>query len=311
MEYRTPEGLRVGIVTCCDQAYFPLAEELVRSIRRFPESAGIPIQILGCGLGDEQKRSAEALGCGVADARWDFPHAWLNDRPVYRRARTVPPFLREYFPDIDLYVWIDADAWVSHWSGVAMTIEAARDGCLSIAPDIDRCYAPVIGGFRARWVFDRPVTPTPSWIYKNSRKILAPKEARRIAFLPALNTGVWGLRADAPHWDRWKVYMKRFLDRRKLVGDQISINIAVYLDDLPVHKLPATCNWLASHCMPMWDDAVGQFVEPFLPHMPIGVIHLASLDAVRDGRRVTAEVPVRGRSGTVTKTLRYQTEERP
>ena len=45
------------IVSLADSNYFELLNELVDSIKRFPESKDIAICILDAGLSDEQKKS--------------------------------------------------------------------------------------------------------------------------------------------------------------------------------------------------------------------------------------------------------------
>jgi hypothetical protein len=42
---------------------------------------------------------------------------------------------------------------------------------------------------------------------------------------------------------------------------------------LPAHFLPARCNWICHHAAPRWDEALGLFTEPLLPHAPLGIVH--------------------------------------
>ena len=59
-------------------------------------------------------------------------------------------------------------------------------------------------------------------------------------------------------------------------GSGLAINIAVYDRNAEVEFLPLTCNWIASNVLPKYDEEKKSFVEPFLPHNKIGIMHLAA-----------------------------------
>ncbi len=54
------------------------------------------------------------------------------------------------------------------------------------------------------------------------------------------------------------------------------MNIAVYDKDVEVEFLPLYCNWIASNVLPKYDQDNDSFVEPYLPHNKIGIMHLAA-----------------------------------
>ena len=43
-----------------------------------------------------------------------------------------------------------------------------------------------------------------------------------------------------------------------------------------VEFLPLSCNWIASNVLPKFDIDKKTFVEPYLPHNKIGIMHLAA-----------------------------------
>ena len=54
------------------------------------------------------------------------------------------------------------------------------------------------------------------------------------------------------------------------------MNVAIYARG-PFHQteiLPAWCNWACHYALPKWDEDAGLLVEPYLPHTPIGIMHL-------------------------------------
>ena len=62
--------------------------------------------------------------------------------------------------------------------------------------------------------------------------------------------------------------------------------MAVYIDNLETEFLPLNFNWITSNLLPKYDESNDTFVEPYLPHHPIGLIHLAGLDDVRNDKKV-------------------------
>ena len=53
------------------------------------------------------------------------------------------------------------------------------------------------------------------------------------------------------------------------------MNITVYVNNLDVEILPAYCNWTLVDKM-KFDIKNNTFVEPYLPHNQIGIMHLAA-----------------------------------
>ena len=70
--------------------------------------------------------------------------------------------------------------------------------------------------------------------------------------------------------------------------DQIALNVIVYTNNLfyRTELLPAWCNWTCHHGLPAWDPIQNSLVEPYLPHHPIGIVHLIHLKAKCDPARL-------------------------
>ena len=87
-------------------------------------------------------------------------------------------------------------------------------------------------------------------------------------------------------------------------SEQIAMNITIYNDKQEVEILPAYCNWtLVDHLK--FDMNKNTFVEPYLPHHEIGIVHLAGKDnKKRFDKNYLAEIPtINGKK--VKKSLRY------
>lgn len=299
-------GNKVCIVSFSDQKFAHLLKEMVLSVRRFPQSRAVDIAIFNNGMSEDDLHFFRSQVTHIADAQWNFPHAFLRLRSRWRMARTNAPFMREYFPGYDTYVWIDADAWVADWGAIDMAVEWASDGSLAIAPEADRCYDDYLYGLKVRWLLDRPLYAT-SFLYRNAVASVGRRKAREVFRRTTLNAGFMALRADAPHWQAWQKYMRMALDRGHLKGDQIPLNLSVYLDGLPVNRLPARCNWLVNCALPAWDAVAGRYVEPCRPHEPIGIIHLCGNPRLRAPAPVAIDIAtVNG--GVTRKTLRFEAD---
>jgi hypothetical protein len=89
-----------------------------------------------------------------------------------------------------------------------------------------------------------------------------------------INAGVFALQRQSPAWSIWARALEDGLRRSSALIDQLALNVAVYQRGLRHHPLPARCNWPAHHATPAWDADRRLFVEPHLPHAPIGILHL-------------------------------------
>jgi hypothetical protein len=82
--------------------------------------------------------------------------------------------------------------------------------------------------------------------------------------------------------------------------EQTALNYAVFAERLPAELLPAYCNWMPGDAAPAFDPERGLFVEPFVPHEPIGVMHLAGPEQ-KSGRLRLKQLG----GGEVEASLRY------
>ena len=101
--------------------------------------------------------------------------------------------------------------------------------------------------------------------------------ARKIAFSPHINIGVFSLEKKSSCWNVWQEILKKALASGQIFGSEgLAINIAVYDKNVDVEFLPLYCNWIASNILPKYDLETKTFVEPYLPHNKIGIMHLAA-----------------------------------
>ena len=99
--------------------------------------------------------------------------------------------------------------------------------------------------------------------------------ARKIAFAPHINIGVFSLEHNSPGWNSWQKNLQQTLKSGKIFGSEgLAINMSVYIDNIDTEFLPLNCNWIASNLLPKYDENLQTFVEPYLPNYKIGIMHL-------------------------------------
>ncbi|MDR3425380.1 MAG: hypothetical protein P4M13_09990 [Alphaproteobacteria bacterium] len=261
------------VITAANDPYLPLALGLLRSLRAHKFSLPFAIGVLDVGLGDSAKAQVAALGAVIVPARVDIDYPgrveWERQMPGFR-AMTARPFLRDYFPGYDVYMWMDADAWAQTPEAVDVMLDGAEaEDALFIASEIDRDYRPY-------FLSSQPWDYHLKWYRANF-----PAETVAAIFpRPMLSDAVFALRATSKVWAAWaEVYavcLQRVekMTRQQFMGDQLSLNIAVYTQGFPLRIMPAEFNWLSLYALPMIDADTGLFVRPTPPRTVISVMHL-------------------------------------
>ena len=263
------------IVSLADSNYFELLDELVNSIKRFEKSKDTAICILDAGLSAEQKEILSKKVDEIKPAEWDI------DVPAIKvlgkewlKSQVSRAFLPKYFPNYEKYLWIDCDAWVNDWSSVELYFEACNNGKLGITQTLGPGYKIMS---KVNWLFGK-VAIIKSQNFKHAIKSkIGIAKARKLAFAPHINIGVFSLEKNSPGWSSWQKNLEQTLKSGNIFGSEgLAINMSVYIDNLETEFLPLGCNWIASNLLPKFDETLNTFVEPYLPNYKIGIMHLAA-----------------------------------
>lgn len=264
MDQPTP---RTIIITAGDSKVMPAMKGLFRSILAFPQHREVELGCMDVGLADADRQWLADHGVELA-----VPTTHLGVPPErlkpYERAFVARPFLRDYFPGRDVYIWIDSDVWLQGW----WVIEAYRQGALdtgfAITHERERAYH-----FQG-WLL--------AWFAKHFILGYGVLDGTYLFSRPHLNAGLFAMRADSPQWDLWRQHYQQAWERTSIFNphDQFSINRMVYGGVLEKPKaeatiLPPRYNWIIDRGPPMWNDDEDALCEPYAPYRPIGAIHLA------------------------------------
>ncbi|GET42079.1 glycosyltransferase [Microseira wollei] len=257
------------IITAANADYFELVQGTILSIREKTQGANAIIGFFDLGCTPEQLEWLQGKVNIIKQPDWEFNFPGKDEATVHFKGLLARPFLRKYFPNFDIYLWIDADAWVQDWKAIDLFVQGAKRGGLAIVPEIDRGSEIQYGGLRKFWW---------QWVYNKYQEAFGEEVAENLYSYPVLNAGVFALHKDAPHWEVWAEYLNQGLQQSvSLMKAQFAINLSVYQGGLfdKTEMLPAWCNWNCQHAFPSWEQEKSCFVEPYLPHTPIGILHLS------------------------------------
>ena len=298
------------IVSLADANYFPLLDELVDSIKRFKQSEDVAICILDAGLKQDQRDSLSKKVDEIKNAEWDIEVPGYKVKgKEWLKSQVSRAFFPKYFPNYEKYLWIDCDAWVNDWRCVELYFKACDDGKLGITQTIGPGYKITS---KVNWLFGK-LALIKSQNFKHAVKSkISYADARKLAFAPHINIGVFSLEKDSKGWSTWQNNLEKTLKAGNIFGSEgLAINMSVYIDDLETEFLPLNCNWITSNLLPKYDQKQSTFVEPYLPNYKIGIMHLAA-GIWKDGKDMRVDKTIKIELETldknkILKSLRYNT----
>jgi hypothetical protein len=188
--------------------------------------------------------------------------------PSQTQPRTSNILPARYAPGYDIYLWIDADAWVQDSSVIQYFIRGAEKGAAAVSPEVDSAY-PFIQHLPSAIQFQR---------YKFGQWADAFGEdvARRMSLLPLINAGVYAINADPLLWEKWAENFRLTL-RKGMTGlcDQVALQKTL-VELNRMHALPSRANWMSHYALPHRRAEDGVWIEPRFAGQPIGIMHLVA-----------------------------------
>ncbi len=259
------------IVTGADQKYFGLLQGLLGSLGDMVAHTAV----LDLGLTPAQIDQLRAQGAQVA--RFQYPHSYPAHDQVAREfpgfgAMLARPYLNEIFPDVEMLMWIDADAWVQDPGAITEILDAARVHGIAAIPEVDRGYFKFRHEGKHVWQLEQDT-------YK---RCFGERIAHRMTLVPVVNSGVWAAQAASKLWPAWKRQLQDGLSRLDKIDDetriieQAAFNVVMESENLKVARFPATYNWMASAAAPAWHVEKKLLADPNPPHDPIRIIHISA-----------------------------------
>lgn len=264
------------IVTAADSAFMVMARGLLASLSDY--AAHVPIGILDVGLSPMERDELVDAGIVVVTPGWHANSAFLNAYQMapWYRAMTARPYLPQYFPGYDCYVWIDSDAWVASATAVPTFISVAQAKDIAIVSSADRSYQRHHGADLVRGR---------SAMISVMKLMSSERTAQMLAIGAEYCSGVFAMRHDSPIWELWQhalVECMAFMVSERMalthLFEQVALNVVLHSRSMTtLGLLPARFDWVVGEASPVINIERGCLCEPQPPYDPIEVVHLIHL----------------------------------
>ncbi|MGD1276560.1 MAG: hypothetical protein ABR964_04975 [Tepidisphaeraceae bacterium] len=275
--------MRTTIVSAGDAAFFPQLKGLIASIYDHRPDDRIDISLIDVGLLPEQLAEVGSFVRNVAPGQWNFEFPKQAQSPRWMQAQSSRPFLRQYFPGYDVYLWMDGDTWLQDWRAVDLLIQGAQRKGLAIVPEIHCAYPYLYGEGNL-----------PQYTHRYYEVSFGAETANKMWMKPIFNSGVFALAHDTHFWlayaDRVKAAFSGVLHKW---AEQCALNLVIYANRSAVEVLPAWCNWICCYALPALDPVGQCLCEPIAPYQRLSVVHMTQMNkglrtlGTTDQRRVT------------------------
>ena len=151
----------------------------------------------------------------------------FKERENWYKLLTERPFIKDYFPGYQKYIWLDADTEVFDAEGIKNLAEATEKNDLAISPEVNESYVFKNTKFGLKKIFSS-FYKISGWSFKNYNKYISKKLGEELFFKPLFNNGVFCMRSDSIIWEQWKTEYQGALNNAKtnygIKTDQLSLN---------------------------------------------------------------------------------------
>jgi hypothetical protein len=272
---------RILFVTGSDSSQFQLASDCIDSIQEHASHLEYDIAFLDLGCTGSELRHVASKQCLVREPKWEFGIQNTIPQLECRRGQISRPFFPTHFPNHEMFFWIDADAWIQDRSAIDLFVQAAVTSGAALVPEIERSSKFYNGGL---------VTYL-GGLANLYRQIYGDDPVSKLFQYTQLNAGVFCFHRDSHVWGVWKESLRyavqRFFQKPRTPGDivaafglidQMALNVGIRQHGLEtaIQFLPLTCNWTCHLSLPAYDERRSLLVEPYLPHAPVGILHLTN-----------------------------------
>ncbi len=290
------------IISSSDSKYFFLVKELYLSLMKHNILNEYDFAVLNTGMNKNQIDYLRDNKIKVKDAIWN------TKVPTYKilgrdhlKTQVARAFLPDYFENYKVYIWLDADLWINDLESFLLYEKGALQNNLTITPQSDRAY---FNNAKVEWFMNFP-TKVKTINFKNISKSVSKKLAKKYAFYSTLNAGAFAISDSDEIWKCFQKNINLAAKKGRIFGtDQVALALSVHEDKIPTQFLPSYCNWMCEFHLPIFDEKINKFLEPYLPYHPIGLIHLAGLDDIRNDKNVLSNIKnIQGK--LIQKSLRF------
>lgn len=267
------------IVTGSDKKYYPFLKNLVNSLIKSNSLDICDLCILDVEDNSQYLEELDSKITKKKKANFNL-NILFKDRQDWFKLLTERPFMKDYFPGYDKYIWMDADTEVLSNDGIKNIIDACEDKDLAIAPEINESYVFKNSKFGIKKIF-KSYYKISGWSFKNYRKYFSDRIGEDLFFKPLFNNGIFCLKSTSKIWDLWKTEYQGALNKAKtsygIKTDQLSLNKIIYENFEKISILDSTNNWLVSRSEKI-KRINNDFFTPSFPNRKINILHYTQLN---------------------------------
>ena len=267
------------IVTGSDKKYYPFLKNLINSLINSNSLDICDLCILDVEDNSQYLEELDSKITKKKKANFNL-NILFKDRQDWFKLLTERPFMKDYFPGYDKYIWMDADTEVLSNDGIKNIIDACDDKDLAIAPEINESYVFKNSKFGIKKIF-KSYYKISGWSFKNYRKYFSDRIGEDLFFKPLFNNGIFCLKSTSKIWDLWKTEYQGALNKAKtsygIKTDQLSLNKIIYENFEKISILDSTNNWLVSRSEKI-KRINNDFFTPSFPNRKINILHYTQLN---------------------------------
>lgn len=259
---------KLAICTGSDTNLFYLAKGLILSLRRVLPLYDADIFFFDLGCTPQELAWLEARTHRIITPKDDFSVAGLPDFAPHKLGLTIRPFLPQYAPGYDIYMWIDADAWIQDPAIIYHYVKGAETDAGAVTLELDVAY---------RWYRTHPL-PYHNYKIKAWADAYGPEVAKKFCALPLANAGVYAINAKPVLWDGWARNFSQLVQGRMVnLCDQLALQKTL-VEQNRLHALPSRANWMCHYALPEKRPEDGIWIEPRFGGQPIGIVHMVATE---------------------------------
>ena len=195
---------KITIASASSAEYFHFLQGMVLSVREKPQSKDIHISLYDLGLTAEQKTWLKGQVNNIVEPKWEYGLSAKDGMRDPFRAILAKPLLPKYFPGYDVYLHLDADAWVQDWSAIETYLAAADKAALAITPEIHRAYT-------ANYTSSNEFHDFIVELYAGT---WGEDYVKKYSHYPILNAGVFAMPKHSPVWGLWEENIRVSLKKK-------------------------------------------------------------------------------------------------
>ena len=262
------------IISGSDKNYFPFLKNLIYSLHQNNCFELCDICLLDSEDKSEYLDELKDLITEKKKARISL-NIFFKENNNWFKLLTERPFMKDYFPGYENYIWMDADTEVLDINGIKNLILGVEDKDIAIVPEINESYIFQNKKFGIKKLF-KSIYKISGWSFKNYNKYFSKELGEDLFFKPLFNNGVFCLKAESDIWDLWKKEYQNALNKAKssygIKTDQLSLNKVIYENFSKVSILDATNNWIISKSEKIKKEKEF-FFTPSFPNRKINILH--------------------------------------